>query len=142
MYQGTGDLSKAIRTFNIQLLAGFGPIPIQSVINLAAFIREDLLMVAILQRLLPNLLKLSKGNPVRAFNNIDQLITRAYEHHLYETLEDPSLQTDFLSLLDSMIEGGSSDAFWIREFMISFPINRLSADIFSMACSENRLLVK
>ncbi len=50
----------------------------------------------------------------------EKLMFRIYEHHLDDLKADKSLLEDYLWMLDQLISQGSSDAYWIREFLISF----------------------
>jgi hypothetical protein len=50
----------------------------------------------------------------------EKLMFRIYEYYLDDLKADKGLLQDYLWMLDQLVSQGSSDAYWIREFLISF----------------------
>ncbi|CAH0278179.1 hypothetical protein SRABI27_03695 [Pedobacter sp. Bi27] len=106
--------------FFLDMMEVAGDLHMRSLINLAAFIGDQRMLVDILIWLIPRLISPEAAELLPALENLDRLVLRAYKNHLSEIMDDRVLQYDFLALLDVLVENGSSDAYWIREFMISF----------------------
>lgn len=51
---------------------------------------------------------------------ISELVFKLYNEHFHAIRMNKKLLEDFLYVLNTLIDEGSSDAYWIREFMISF----------------------
>ncbi|RQO64790.1 hypothetical protein DBR40_25100 [Pedobacter sp. KBW01] len=107
-------------SFFLDLMEPIGDLHTQSLINLAAFIGDQRMLIDILKWLIPKVMSPEYTELLTALENLDRLVLRAYENHLSEIMDDRVLQSGFISLLDALVENGSSDAYWIREFMISF----------------------
>ncbi len=52
--------------------------------------------------------------------HIEQLIYRTYNHYLEALRKDRVVLSNFISLLDELVNEESSDAYWIMEYLISF----------------------
>ena len=98
----------------------YGPTNPQAVINLFSHIGDKIFLPAGIN-LLVDILKKSTGlKPISLYNYSEKLINRIYENHLTLVKNDNTLLNNYLWLLDEMTSQGSSDAYWIREFLVSF----------------------
>ncbi|MBD1434615.1 ATP-binding protein [Sphingobacterium sp. DN00404] len=107
-------------SFFITCIKIFGPIQIQSVITLLSHIGDEVLFQDGFKWLITHLKKTGNFENLKQYRDIEQLMSRGYYNHLNEIMEDASLLSDYLDMLDVLVKQGSSDAYWIREFMISF----------------------
>ncbi|CAH0265601.1 MULTISPECIES: hypothetical protein [unclassified Pedobacter] len=98
----------------------FGPAQVQSVITLLSHIGDEKLFQDGFKWLISHLKKTANFENLIQYQHIDQLMSRGYYNHLDEIMEDASFLSDYLDMLDVLIKQGSSDAYWVREFMISF----------------------
>ncbi|MEJ7780291.1 MAG: hypothetical protein WKF68_11955 [Daejeonella sp.] len=98
----------------------FGPVQVQSVITLLSHIGDEILFQDGFKWLIAHLKKTGNFKNLIQYRDIDQLMSRGYYNHLDEIMEDISFLSDYLDMLDVLVKQGSSDAYWIREFMISF----------------------
>lgn len=111
---------KDMGAFLEQMIAKYGALNIGAVVNLLTHPANQVLMPKGITALV-NLLKNAK-KPVLllSYEFMEKFAHRAYEHYLDEIKSDQALLNDYLWLLDQLILEGSSDAYWIREFMVSF----------------------
>lgn len=101
-----------------ELLKKYATINIQAIVNLFCFPGNRLFMPQGLKLLVP-LLQHSRI-PLRHYKHIEQLIYAAYSRDLTTIREDKQLMADYLWLLDQLVMENSSDAYWIREYVITF----------------------
>ena len=70
--------------------------------------------------LLTYILRANGTNIILSYKYSEKLILRVYENHLEEIKNNNEFFTNYLWMLDEMTTQGSSDAYWIREYLISF----------------------
>lgn len=111
---------KDMATFLKQMIEKYGPLNISPVVNLLTHPANEILMPKGIS-LLVSLLKNTKNPlPLLTYEFMEKFVYRSYEYYLDEIKSDQELLSDYLWLLDQLIWEGSSDAYWIREFMVSF----------------------
>lgn len=111
------EKDKAFFILAIKLL---GPQYVDSVITLISHIGDEILFKDGFTWLIEHLKKTNSFHEISVYQNINQLMSRGYYNHLDEIMGDQVFLLDFLDMLDVLVSNGSSDAYWIREFMISF----------------------
>lgn len=100
------------------LLAGsFYP---EAAVNLLSHIGDQTLLPEGVNVLWLSLQKNSSQTRLLSIPHIEQLVQRTYSNHLPALRKDPTLLANFITLLDQLVKEGSSDAYWIREYLISF----------------------
>lgn len=93
---------------------------IAAVFNLLSHVGDKTLLPEGL-KWLTILLKTAKdAKPILSYKYSEQLMHRVYDNHVFELKADRELLESYLWILDEMITQGSSDSYWIREFLISF----------------------
>lgn len=111
---------KYMAAFLKQMIAKYGAFNIGAVVNLLTHPANQILMPKGISALV-SLLKNTKNSvPLLTYEFMEEFIHRAYEYYLDEIKSDQELLSDYLWLLYQLIWEGSSDAYWIREFMVSF----------------------
>lgn len=109
-----------MKQFFIGLITLFGHLYPESVINLLGHVGDKTLLPEGLT-LLWKKLKLQIDRPkLISIPKIVQLIYRVYNHYQDKLINDHAFRQDYLDMLDELINEGSSDAYWIREYLISF----------------------
>ena len=105
-----------------ELIGRYGPGDLPLVINLLASIGDKTLM----PQGISLLVALYKSNALSSTDLMAdskiRLIQRAYYQHGRRIRENKKLLDDFIFLLDRLIELGSSEAYWIREDMITYKV--------------------
>lgn len=93
-----------------------------SAINLLATVGDQTMLPNALLVLVSELQRLDKDNPVTLYKQTkaEVLVRNLYEYHLAKIGEEPSLMAAYRWLLDKLIDQGSTDAYWINEFVISY----------------------
>ncbi len=106
--------------FFVRNIKKYGATNPKAVINILSHIGVKTLLPKGIN-LLTNILRTNtKCNFVLAHKHSEKLILRVYENHLTEIKNNKELFTNYLWMLDEMTTQGSSDAYWIREYLISF----------------------
>jgi hypothetical protein len=111
---------KDMGAFLEQMIAKYGALNIAAVVNLLTHPANQLLMPKGITALVNLLKNAKKPALLLSYEFMEKFTHRAYEHYLDEIKSDQALVNDYLWLLDQLILEGSSDAYWIREFMVSF----------------------
>ncbi|MEO7264587.1 MAG: hypothetical protein ABIW38_06715 [Ferruginibacter sp.] len=92
----------------------------QAVVNILSHIGDKTLMPQGIN-LLADIFKTTTNTKlILSYKHSEKLMHRVYENHLTEVRNNNELFTNYLWMLDEMTTQGSSDAYWIREFLISF----------------------
>lgn len=98
----------------------YGASNTQAVVNILSHIGDKTLMPQGIN-LLVDIFRTTTNTKLLLFHkHSEKLIHRIYENHLAEVRGNKELFTNYLWMLDEMTTQGSSDAYWIREFLISF----------------------
>jgi hypothetical protein len=92
----------------------------EATVNLLSHIGDQTLLPGGLNSLWVSLQKNSPEIKLLSIPHIEQLVYRTYNHHLEALRADSTALVNFISLLDQLVKEGSSDAYWIREYLISF----------------------
>ena len=92
----------------------------QSVINLLSHIGDVTLLPKGISLLVEILKKTKQSTLLFYYKHSEKLMNRIYENHLPEVKSNRELLLNYLWLLDEMTTQGSSDSYWIREFLVSF----------------------
>lgn len=111
---------KGKETFLTRMIEKYGEGNPVAVINLLTYPANELLMPQGISTLVGILKKWEGPISIVELPHIEKFIYRAYENHLEEIISEQVLLRDFLWLIDQLVAHGSSDAYWIREFLISF----------------------
>jgi ABC-type oligopeptide transport system ATPase subunit len=90
----------------------------QAVVNILSHVGDKTLMPQGIN-LLADIFK-TTTKLILSYKHSEKLMHRIYENHLTEVKNNKELFTNYLWMLDEMTTQGSSDAYWIREFLISF----------------------
>jgi hypothetical protein len=101
----------------------YGGAQLGAVINLLSHIGDATLLPQGINWLAAIMKSSKDPQPLGQFKYADQLLHRVYDNHLSELRADKNLFENYLWALNNMISYGSSDAYWIREFLISFRHN-------------------
>lgn len=93
-----------------------------SAINLLATVGDQTMLPEALLVLVSELQRLAKVQPLILYKQTraEVLVRNLYEYHLEKIREDPTLMAAYRWLLDKLIDEGSTDAYWIDEFVISY----------------------
>jgi hypothetical protein len=97
----------------------YGGAQLGAVINLLSHIGDATLLPQGINWLAAIMKSSKDPQPLGQFKYADQLLHRVYDNHLSELRADKNLFENYLWALNNMISYGSSDAYWIREFLIS-----------------------
>lgn len=91
-------------------------------INLVATVGSEELLPDALLTLVPALKKTEAANELNLLTDTkaELLAHRIYEDHLQAVRSQPALMEAYLWLLRRLIDLGSTDAYWLNEFVISF----------------------
>ncbi|MDR3712618.1 MAG: ATP-binding protein [Puia sp.] len=113
---------EGMESFFMKYLAEGTAIFPRSAINLLASIGDQTLLPDGLEILVGQLQGRDKASPITLYKNTkaEQLVHRLYDFHLEKIRQDPALMKAFRWLLDKLISEGSTDAYWINEFVISY----------------------
>jgi len=65
---------------------------------------------------------------IMTYKHMEQLVGRVYYNHLDELLAENQLLEKYLWLLDGMIDQQSSDAYWLRDFLVHLSTEQKPAD--------------
>lgn len=106
--------------FFIGIIENFGKYNVQSVITLLSHIGDHKLFIDGFKWLSAHLRAIGGLNDLIHFQHIEQLISRGYYNHLEEIMGEELLLMDYLDMLDVLVKKGSPDAYWIREYMVTF----------------------
>lgn len=119
---GTRDWEpvKSMKVFFEEMIAKYGLYQHNAVINLLTHPGNLILMPKGLSTLVSFLKKPAVTPSLIIIPFSEKLMFRIYENYLDELKADKVLLQDFLWMLDQLVSQGSSDAYWIREFLISF----------------------
>jgi hypothetical protein len=102
----------------IEYIKLYGEDSLHAVVNLLSHIGDQTLLMPMLNWLIEKLKAENRRPAIMLIKHIEQLVGRVYYNHLNELLQDQTLFTNYLWLLDQMIEQQSSDAYWLREFIV------------------------
>ncbi|RXK59210.1 hypothetical protein ESA94_13800 [Lacibacter luteus] len=92
----------------------------EATVNLLSHIGDQTLLPDGLTILWTSLQQNSERPTLRSIPHIEQLVYRVYNYHLIELKRNSVTLANYISMLDELIKEGSSDAYWIREYLISF----------------------
>jgi len=92
----------------------------QTVINLLSHIGDNQLLPNGINQLVEILKTTTESKLLFYYKYSEKLMNRIYENHLPEVKANRELLLNYLWLLDEMTNQGSSDSYWIREFLVSF----------------------
>lgn len=106
----------------------YGEGNLQSVVSLLSHIGDQTLLMPMLDWLIGKFKAVETTNVIMLIKQIEQLISRVYYNHLNELLDNKRLFENYLWLLDRMVEQQSSDAYWLREFIIHLNIEKLTIE--------------
>lgn len=109
-----------MKEFLVQMIVKYGGFNLNAVINLLTYPASTMLMPKGIS-VLTHLMKNSKtASVVVNKEKLEKFVYRAYDKFYDQILQDQTVLSDLLWLLDNLVDNGSSDAYWIREFLISF----------------------
>ncbi len=104
----------------------YGEDNLQAVVSLFSHIGDQTLLIPMFNWLADRL-KAEKTKPaIMLIKHIEQLVGRVYYNHLHELLQDKALFENYLWLLDEMVALQSSDAYWLREFIVHLNVENLN----------------
>jgi hypothetical protein len=112
----------------ISYIKTYGELHIRSVITLLSHIGDQTLLMPMLGWVVDQLQKAEQAPVIMAYKHMKQLVGRVYYNHLDELLAENQLLEKYLWLLDRMIEQQSSDAYWLREFLVHLSREQKPAD--------------
>ncbi|RYG03284.1 MAG: hypothetical protein EOO07_32085, partial [Chitinophagaceae bacterium] len=96
----------------------YGPGNIGSVFNLLSHIGDKTLLPEGFTWLITALKSSADPKPVLGYKHSVHLMYRLYDNHIASLKANKELLSSYLWMLDEMVTQGSSDAYWIREFLI------------------------
>lgn len=91
-----------------------------AVINLLSHIGDKTLLPEGFHCLWISLQQSGKQLNLLSFNGIEQLMYRVYNHHTEALIANKTILEGFIEVLDLLVSEGSSHAYWIREYLVSF----------------------
>jgi hypothetical protein len=92
----------------------------QAVVNILSHIGVKTLLPKGFNLLTDIIKASSSSNLIFSYKHSEKLIQIIYENHITDIKNDKELFTNYLWMLDEMTIQGSSDAYWIREYLIAF----------------------
>jgi hypothetical protein len=119
---GTRDWEpiKNMKPFLEEMIEKYGFFQPAVVINLLTHPGNKILMPKGISSLVSFLKKPAVPPSLMSMPFFEKLMFRIYEYYLDDLKADKGLLQDYLWMLDQLVSQGSSDAYWIREFLISF----------------------
>jgi hypothetical protein len=103
-----------------QAISKYGHSNHSSLVNLLSHIGDKTLLPKGINTLVKILKESKEPVLLNSIKYSDKLINRIYENHLDSVKADKELLDNYFWMLNEMTEQGSSEAYWIREFLISF----------------------
>jgi hypothetical protein len=108
----------------IEYIKLYGEDSLHAVVNLLSHIGDQTLLIPMLNWLIERLKSEHTRAAIMMIKHIEQLVGRVYYNHLNEILQDKTLFTNYLWLLDEMVAQQSSDAYWLREFIVHLSMEK------------------
>lgn len=98
----------------------YGQYNIHAVINLVSHVGDEMLLPEAVNWIVDLLKNASTPETFPSQKYAEHLVNRIYENHLQSVKNNSEYLKNYLWMLDSLTANGCSDAYWIREYLISF----------------------
>jgi len=91
-----------------------------AVLNLLTYPGNEQLMPAGISRFVSILKNGNSHKALFLFNHVEEFVQGTYNRYWDKLIEDKNILQDYLWILDTLVEQGSTTSYWIREYLISF----------------------